>query len=143
MFDIHFKYCKYLSEIGVSSGSAFVIHLSTFEILLLTIIVHLLFIIPYLLTRNPTKVKMFHKIMKAIFNYLTFGVYIRLFLEIFFRYCLVAAMEIYDGNDKSSDVARIMYPHFPPVRGYINLKKLTKFFKKVHPLPLKQQQLII
>ena len=65
--------------------------------------------IPYLLTRNPTKVKMFHKIMKAIYNYLTFGLYIRLFLEIFFRYCLVAAKEIYDGNDKSSDKLKISY----------------------------------
>ena len=91
---------KYLLRIGVSSGSAFVIHLSTFGTILLTVIDHLLFMIPYLLTRNPIKEKMFHKIIKVILNYLTFGMYIRLLLEIFFRYCLVAAKEIYDNNNK-------------------------------------------
>ena len=65
--------------------------------------------IPYLLARNPTKLKMFHKIFKVIFYYLTFGVYIRLLLEIFFRYCLVAAKEIYDGNNKSSNELKISY----------------------------------
>ena len=109
MFNIYFDYCKYLSGIGVSSGSAFVIHLSTFGTLLITVFAHLLFMIPYLLTRNPIKEKMFHKIMKTIFNYITFGVYIRLFLEIFFRYCLVAAKEIYDGNNKSSNELKISY----------------------------------
>ena len=39
-----------------------------------------------------------------------------------------------EGN-MTTAVARIVYPPTPQVRGYINPKKLTKFFKKYTPLP--------
>ena len=47
--------------------------------------------------------------MKFIFNFLTFGVYLRLLLEIFFRSYIVASMEIYNGNDRSTQELKLSY----------------------------------
>ena len=55
------------------------------------------------------------------------GSYGRIFFSLTKTYLIVAVLWIL--------VARIVYLPTPQVRGYINPKKLTKFFKKYTPLP--------
>ena len=82
--DLDFEvYSGYVNDIGVQSASTFVNHILVILLLIMIVIWHSLLAWMQKITESKKKKKWYNKLLNKIIDALTFGVYIRIFIESF------------------------------------------------------------
>ncbi|CAI2373311.1 unnamed protein product [Moneuplotes crassus] len=93
---------NYLNDIGLTSSSSIINYLGIMVFILFVFLVHALIGIIYSFSRNSHKLKKRKKIIKVIFQYMTFNFYIRLIIQGFMFHVISISAELKSFNYHST-----------------------------------------